>query len=210
MEETGEKPDGSMPQLNWYRIPGVLAVLTPLLLLIGVLPALAAFRNHAQQATSGLSFVTWLWTIGAALPVAAGLACGLRASVIFRRMQQDRLAALRAGSLPERAEHAAEVLQEATTLVQDLQAELAARTALLEEVKRRAAETSRRVEDLERLSHVDDETTRAFNNLLDEALKRRLEDLERGARQREWFIGTVVAVVVGVVAILVSHFVLGF
>jgi hypothetical protein len=71
-------------------------------------------------------------------------------------------------------------------------------------------EASRQAEDREKISHVDDETARAFNNLLDQALKRRLDDLERTARQREWLIGTVVAVAVGIVSILVSHFVLGF
>jgi hypothetical protein len=61
-----------------------------------------------------------------------------------------------------------------------------------------------------KLSHVDEETTRVLNKYFDEALKSRLEALERGARGREWLIGTVVAVVAGVVAILVAHFALGF
>ena len=63
---------------------------------------------------------------------------------------------------------------------------------------------------MEKLSSVDDDTTRVLNKYFDEALKHRLANLERSARGREWLIGTVGAVVVGIGAILFSHFVLGF
>jgi hypothetical protein len=121
-----------------------------------------------------------------------------------------RLAQLRAESLPDRAKRAAQVLQEAITLVEELKSELDARTALLASIKRQAAEATERATDMAKLSHVDEETTRVLNKYFDEALKSRLEALERGARGREWLIGTVLAVVAGVVAILVAHFALGF
>jgi hypothetical protein len=126
------------------------------------------------------------------------------------RLRRERLAQLRADSLPERASRAAQVLQEAITLVTELQDELNARTALLDDVKRQVAETTERAADIEKLSHVDEETTLILNKYFDEALKGRLETLERSARGREWLIGTVVALIVGVGAILVSHYGLGF
>jgi hypothetical protein len=126
------------------------------------------------------------------------------------RQRHAYLAWLRIGSLPERAKHAAEVLREATTLVEELQAELTARTALLEDVRRQVAETTERATDMQQLAKVDDETTRILNRYFDEALKRRLESLEHSARGREWLIGTVVAVPVGILVILLAHFAFGF
>jgi len=105
--------------------------------------------------------------------------------------------------LPERAKHASEVLQEATTLVQELQDELTARTELLEDVRRRVEEASRQAEDLERL---DDETVRVATNLVDQVFKSRLGDVKREGR----FIGTMGAFVIGIIVIVFAHFVLGF
>lgn len=126
------------------------------------------------------------------------------------RARRASLAQLRATGLPERAKHAAQVLQEATTLVEELQAELTARTALLEDIQRQVAQGTERAADMAKLSAVDEETTRVLNKYFDEALKHRLADLEHSARGREWLIGTVVAVAVSVIAILFAHFVLGF
>ena len=106
--------------------------------------------------------------------------------------------------------HAARVLQEATSLVEELQVELIARTALLEDLRCQAAETAERVADMEQLAKVDAKTSRVLNRYLDEALERRLGILEQSARRREWLIGTIVAVAVGVIAILFGHFVFGF
>jgi hypothetical protein len=49
-----------------------------------------------------------------------------------------------------------------------------------------------------------------MNTYFDDALKRRLEHLERSARGREWLIGTVVALLVGIGAILLARYALGF
>jgi hypothetical protein len=206
----GDKPDRSVRWLDWIHEPIGTVALTFFLLVLGGILAVVALGFYKSQVEFGISFGTYVPATLAVLALVAGLAFGLRAWVLLLRVQKERLAALRADSLPERAKQAADVLREATTLVQELQDELTARTALLEDVQRRVAEGSRQADDLEKLSHVDNETARAFNNLLDEALKRRLEELERGARQREWFIGTVVAVPVSIIAILFSHFVLGF
>lgn len=210
MEEAGNKTDQGVRWRDWNRDPRGTAALTFFLIFVGIILGFVAYEFYKSQVEFGLSVATYVSTALAVLVLVAGLVSGWRTFLLLRRRQQERLAALRADSLPERAKHAAEVLQEATILVEELQAELTTRTTLLEDVRRRVAETSRQAEDLEKLSQVDDETARAFNNLLDQALKHRLEDLERGARQRDWFIGTVVAVAVGIIAILVAHFVLGF
>ena len=126
------------------------------------------------------------------------------------RSRNAHLAELNADTLPERANRAARTLQDAITLVAELQDELTARAALLEDVKRQVAETTERAADMEKLSHVDEETSRILNKYFDEALKNRLDGLERGARSREWVIGTVVALLVGVGVILISHYTLGF
>lgn len=60
------------------------------------------------------------------------------------------------------------------------------------------------------MAKVDAKTSRVLNRYFDEALERRLGLLEQSARRREWLIGTIVAVAVGVIAILFAHFVFGF
>jgi predicted nuclease with TOPRIM domain len=152
--------------------------------------------------------VAILFATGTAYVGIAALNAQTRLEVV--RDGRRRLAELRASSLPERAKHAARALQEAVTLVEDLRSELDARTALLEDIRRQVAEATERASDMEKLSHVDEETTRLLNKYFDEALKSRLAALERGARGREWFIGTVVALVIGVGVILLSNYVLGF
>lgn len=206
MEEACNKTDRSVPWRDWNRDPRVIGTLALFLCFGGIILGIVTARFDASHVGSGPSVAMWVWTALTCLALLGGLASGLRAVLLLWRSDQEQLA----DSLPERARYAAKVLREATTLVQELQTELTARTALLEDVRRRVAETSQQAEELEKLSHIDDETARAFNNLLDQALKHRLDDLERGARQREWIIGTVVAVAVGFIAILVAHFAVGF
>lgn len=187
------------------------------LLVVAISGVGCAFMIFAAAARSAVSRVTELSTttilvvssVDLALCVSTAFLIGVGAlqTLVYRR---EQLAALRADSLPERAKHAADVLQQASTLVAELQAELTARTALLEDVKRQVAETTQRASDMEKLTSVDDDTTRILNKYFDEALKHRLENLEHGARGREWLIGTVIALVVGIGAILFSHYVLGF
>ena len=57
---------------------------------------------------------------------------------------------------------------------------------------------------------VDDETTRILNRYFDKALKDRLGGIEHTSRIREWLIGIPVALMVGITAILVAHYLLGF
>lgn len=121
---------------------------------------------------------------------------------------------LQADSLSERAMRARSALQEATSLARELTDELAARSALLEDVERQLAAESQRAEDMKRLDKVDEDTTRIINKYFDEALKRRLDDLERNARRREWGLaiagGLIIGLIVGIASILIAHFLFGF
>lgn len=210
MEEIGDRPDRDVRWRGWSRDPFFECCIGFILLVAGLILAFAARIEYGKEVKSGISLGTDVPATLAIPAVAAALAFGLRAWVLLRRVQQERLDALRADSLPERAKHATEVLREAATLVKELQDELTARTGLLEEIQRQVEEGRLKVDDLEKLSQVDDPTARAIRNVVDETFKRRLDELERTARQREWIIGTVVAVMVGMSAILISHFLIGF
>lgn len=72
------------------------------------------------------------------------------------------------------------------------------------------AETRQQTEDLQRLAAADPGLLRVADERLDRAVARRFIEFERGARQREWMIGTVVAVAAGIVAILLSHYLFAF
>jgi hypothetical protein len=172
MEEASHTSDRSMSWRDWSRDRKGTAVLTLFLVVVGLVLAGIARDLYKDQVEFGLSWGTYVPTALAVVVLAAALASGLRTLQLYRRQEHERPAALRAGSLPERAEHAAAVLQEATTLVE--------------------------------------ETIRRVNDIVDQALKRRLDDFERVARQREWLIGTVVALAIGFIAILAAHFILGF
>jgi hypothetical protein len=126
------------------------------------------------------------------------------------KIRRERLAKFRADGLPERAKHVAQVLQEATTLVEELQAELSARTTLLERAKQQLDETARRTADMQRLTEEDPEIIRIVNEGWDQVLERRIGKLERGAICREVLLGTVGAVAFGIIAILLSHYLFGF
>jgi hypothetical protein len=140
------------------------------------------------------------------------LGTGFMFWLIGKRLSErkSQLAELRADTLPDRAKRAAQVLQQAVTLFGELQAELDTRAALLTHAKQQLAETTQQAADMQRLAAEDPEILCIVNEGWDRALERRFGTFERGARRREWLIGTVVAIAVGVIAILLSHFLFGF
>lgn len=127
-----------------------------------------------------------------------------------RKRRQEALAQLRSSMLSRRAAQASIALQEAMQLYEELRVELEARTALLEDVQRQVADTSKRAQEIEKLTKVDEETTQILNRYFDEALSRRLRDLEHGSRRREWLLGTFGALACGIVAILAAHYLFGY
>ena len=147
---------------------------------------------------------------------AMGVCALTAAGLIFRQVREQfqerrrQLAELKADTLPERARQAAQALQQAMRLAAELQAEMDTRTALLEQARQQMAETRQQTEDLQHLAEADPELLRVTDERWDRAIARRFSEFERGARQREWTIGTVVAVAVGIVAILLSHYLFGF
>jgi hypothetical protein len=124
--------------------------------------------------------------------------------------RRERLAQLASPALPDRAKRAAEALEEATLLFDALRTELDTRAAMLDDAKKQLAETTRRTDDLQRLAREDPEIIRMVDTRWDEALDRRFRVLERGALLRELLLGTVGAVVFGLIAILLSHYFFGF
>ena len=71
-----------------------------------------------------------------------------------------------------------------------------------------AAQTQ--AEHAAQLARMNEEQAAAVNAFLDRLLETRLGALERQARRREWILATVVALIIGVSAILVSHYLVGF
>lgn len=125
-------------------------------------------------------------------------------------VRRERLAQLASPALPDRAKRAAEALSEATLLFDALRAELDTRASLVEDAKAQLAETTRRTGDLQRLAREDPEIIRMVDTRWDEALEKRFKIFGRGARHRDWLIGTVVALPIAVIAPLISHYFFGF
>ncbi|MFF4960240.1 hypothetical protein ACFY2Z_24820 [Streptomyces sp. NPDC001222] len=112
--------------------------------------------------------------------------------------------------LEVRAQQVSEALADAAELLDELQAEVKLRSVIIQKLAEQTADAERRSEDAVRRAALDEEEAKAVDAYLDRALRTRLEELERNARRREIVLGTVVALVVGVASILVSHYLLGF
>jgi len=67
-----------------------------------------------------------------------------------------------------------------------------------------------RAQQAAQLARLNEEQAAAVNAFLDRLLEARLGTLERQARRREWMLATIVALIIGVAAILVSHYLVGF
>ena len=117
---------------------------------------------------------------------------------------------LRSSSLTFRSAQASKALEEAARLVDELQKELSARAAILAEIKAEAEAANREADDARKLADLNAETVSAVNAYWDRMLEDKLGAFERSARQREWTVGTVVALVVGIVAILLAHYLFHF
>jgi hypothetical protein len=215
--ESNEEPprDGRSPIIKWLGSSEGYSLLIPLALLGLIL--LSEGIVHARGGgflPHDTSRVKILRTVGAFALSAPFLgftgACIYLNWSAYRGRRRATLAELRSATFPQRADLATAALKEATVIVEELKTELEARMALLAEVKRQIEDTEQRAREMERLSLIDEDTTRTLNRYFDEALARRLGDLERGSRRREWLIGTIGALSFGVIAILVVHYLFGF
>jgi hypothetical protein len=188
---------------------GVALASFGLLVLVATL-VVAATNSFVPHTTHALKVGTVAFglTIGAlGIGVSSWILTNMRRAIRYERQTAK---ALQASSLPDRARRAGLALQEATTLVEELKKELDARTAILDSIKLQAAETSRRIEDMEKLAKVDSDTARILNNYFDEALTSRLTSLESRSQRRELLLGTIGAIIFGIVAIFLSHYIFGF
>jgi len=139
---------------------------------------------------------------------------------------RPRAAATDTGDLLlDRVNAMAALLEQSASVLTELQAEFAARTASLKLLAAQIQEQEGKAAEASALASLKDEQAQAVNRYLTAFTENRIaaletslvrvtggyvEDLEKSARHREWVIGTVVAVVVGVASILTTHFVFGF
>jgi hypothetical protein len=120
------------------------------------------------------------------------------------------------GDLGTRIQAAQRNLDECAGTLAQLQAELVTRTNRLQLLADDVARHEERATQAEIRARLGEEQAHAVDALLTRALGAQAEQfegtidqLEKHARRREWVIGTLVALVVGVVSILVSHFAIG-
>lgn len=117
-------------------------------------------------------------------------------------------------SLTERANLVSEALRNVRQLFADLEAEVQARSAVVERLTGEAYQAEVRAEEAMKRAALNEEQAKAVDAWLDRALQSRLGEMERASRRREWLLGTIVTSIiglaVGVAAILIAHFWLGF
>lgn len=112
--------------------------------------------------------------------------------------------------LAERAQGVTDALTKAGELLEELQTEVKARSAIIDGLASQTKEAEQRAEDAVRRAALNEEQAKAVDAYLDRALKNRLTELDRTASRREWVIGTVVCLIVGIASILIAHFLFGF
>ncbi|MBS2548796.1 hypothetical protein KGQ19_18175 [Catenulispora sp. NL8] len=112
--------------------------------------------------------------------------------------------------LAERAKAVTAALTLSAELLEDLQAEVKAKIALIDGLEARTLVAEGRASDAEIRAALNEEQAKAVDSYLDRAVKHRIGELERSARRREWGLATVVALAVGVASILLSHYLFSF
>lgn len=112
--------------------------------------------------------------------------------------------------LAERAQEVSDALIKVGALIAELQAEVAARTALIESLATKAQDAEHRADEALRRADLSEEEAKAVDAYLSKALTVQLSEVERKSRRREWGLATLGALIIGVIAILISHFLFGF
>jgi hypothetical protein len=112
--------------------------------------------------------------------------------------------------LEQRAALVADTATYAVRLLDSLQKEIAARSAVVQALAGEIEAAQTQAEHAAQLARLNDEQAEAVNAFLDRLLAAGLGTMERHARHREWVLATVVALIIGVASILVSHYLVGF
>lgn len=126
------------------------------------------------------------------------------------RRSRRALRATRRSPLEQRAALVAETVTYAGRLLDSLQREIAARSAIVQALADEVEASKTEAEHAAQLAQLNDQQARAVNAYLDRLLAARLDTMERHARRREWTLATIVALAVGVASILAAHFLVGF
>lgn len=112
--------------------------------------------------------------------------------------------------LEVRAKQVGEALAKAAELLDELQAEVKLRAVIIKQLEEQTVEAGRRSEDAVLRAALNEEQAKAVDTYLDRALQARLRELEKNARRREVMLGTVVALIVGIATIFISHYLFDF
>ena len=81
---------------------------------------------------------------------------------------------------------------------------------MLDKLKAEAAFANLEAEAAQNTAQLSKEAAHAVNAYWDQMLEDKLGALEKAARRREWTIGTVIALVAGVLSIVFAHFLFHF
>lgn len=112
--------------------------------------------------------------------------------------------------LAVRAQEISDALTRAGTLFAELQTEIDARTALIDSLAAKAKDAEGRAEEAIRRADLSEEQAKAVDAYLDRALKSELAKAERKSIRREWGLAIIGGLIIGVISILVAHFLFGF
>lgn len=111
--------------------------------------------------------------------------------------------------LAVRAQEVTDALTRVGELLDELQAEVQARMTLIESLAGKAQDAEQRATDALRRANLSEEDAKAVDAYLNRALTVQLSEVEGKARRREWGLGTIGGLVVGIAAILIGHFLFG-
>lgn len=112
--------------------------------------------------------------------------------------------------LAERAQEVSDALLRVGALIAELQAEVEARMILIDSLAARAKDAEYRADEALHRANLSEEEAKAVDAYLNRALTVQLGEVERKSRRREWGLATLGALIIGVIAILISHFLFGF
>jgi DNA repair exonuclease SbcCD ATPase subunit len=112
--------------------------------------------------------------------------------------------------LAARAQEVSDTLTKAAAMFAELQAEIDARTALIDSLAAKARDAESRAEEAIRRADLSEEQAKAVDAYLERALKAELAKVERKSRRREWGLAIIGGLVIGIISILIAHFLFGF
>jgi len=108
--------------------------------------------------------------------------------------------------LAVRAQEVSDALIRTGQLIDELQAEVKARMALIENLARQVQDADKRADEALRRAKLSEEDAKA----VDAYLNRAVSEAEARSRRREWGLATFAGLLIGVGAIVIARFLFGF